>query len=159
MDVRVQTADLDLTHETDTLLARCPDAGAVASFLGVVRSTRQRPIEALFLEHYPAMTRPALAEIAAEARTRFDLLGGTLIHRHGHLRPGEKIVLVLTAARHRTTALDATAFLIDWLKTKAPFWKKEFLPDGTTAWVDARPQDDEAAARWSSPYQAAKPPA
>jgi len=149
MEVRVQAADFDLSQETASLLARCPRAGAVGSFLGVVRSTDDRPIEAMLLEHYPAMTQPALEAIATEARQRFALLGCTLIHRHGRLFPGDKIVLVLTAALHRQPALDATAFLIDWLKTKAPFWKKEFLPNGTAEWVGARLQDDDAAARWS----------
>ncbi len=148
MDVRVQEADFDLSHETEALLARCPQAGAVGSFLGVVRSTPDRPIEAMFLEHYPAMTLPALERIAGEAKARFALLGCTVIHRHGRLLPGDKIVLVLTAALHRQSALDATAFLIDWLKTAAPFWKKEFLADGATEWVGARPEDDQAAARW-----------
>jgi molybdopterin synthase catalytic subunit len=153
MNVRVQAEDFDLTQETDALLARCPQAGAVGSFLGVVRSTPDRPIDALLLEHYPAMTQPALEAIAAEAQQRFALLGCTLIHRHGRLRPGDKIVLVLAAARHRQPTLDATAFLIDWLKTKAPFWKKEFLTSGTAEWVHARIQDDEAAARWSKGTQ------
>jgi molybdopterin synthase catalytic subunit len=148
MEVRVQEADFDLSEETEKLLARCPQAGAVGSFLGVVRSTADRPIEALFLEHYPAMTRLALEKIAAEACARFGLLGCTLIHRHGRLLPGEKIVLVLAAALHRQASLDATAFLIDWLKTAAPFWKKEFSADGNEDWVSARTQDDEAAARW-----------
>ena len=125
-----------------------PQAGAVGSFLGIVRSTPDRPIEALFLEHYPAMTHPALEAIATEARARFELLGVTVIHRHGRLLPGDNIVLVLAAALHRQPALDATGFLIDWLKTKAPFWKKEFFADGATRWVDASRQDDEAAQRW-----------
>jgi molybdopterin synthase catalytic subunit len=156
MDVRVQADDFDLSEETASLLARCPQAGAVGSFLGVVRSTEAHAIQALLLEHYPAMTQPALEAIAAQARQRFALLGCTLIHRHGRLLPGDKIVLVLTAALHRQPALEATAFLIDWLKTKAPFWKKEFLTDGTAEWVGARTQDDEAAARWSQVGQSGK---
>ena len=148
MDVRVQEADFDLSQETDALLARSPQAGAVSSFLGVVRSTPDRPIEAMFLEHYPAMTQAALERIAAEACQRFALLDCTVIHRYGRLLPGEKIVLVLAAALHRQPSLDATAFLIDWLKTAAPFWKKEFLANGATAWVSPRAQDDEAVARW-----------
>jgi molybdopterin synthase catalytic subunit len=148
MDIRVQQADFDLTRETTALLARCPQAGAVGSFLGVVRSTAERPIEALFLEHYPAMTQPALKKIAGGAIDRFALLGCTIIHRFGSLRPGENIVLVLAAAEHRQPTLDATAFLIDWLKTSAPFWKKEILVGGAAEWVGARAQDDEAKARW-----------
>ncbi len=148
MRVRVQAEDFDLSQETDCLLARCPEAGAVGSFVGVVRSTPERLLEALLLEHYPAMTQPALEAVAVEAQRRFALLGCTVIHRHGRLVPGDKIVLVLAAARHRQPALDATAFLIDWLKTKAPFWKKEFLAGGAAEWVSARAQDDDAAARW-----------
>jgi len=148
MLIRVQEEDFDLTAETEALLAGCKEVGAVASFLGVVRSTQDRPIEAMTLEHYPAMTQRALERIAADAVGRFALLGCTVIHRYGTLRMGEKIVLVLAAASHRQPALDATAFLIDWLKTSAPFWKKEHLAGGHTAWVHARAEDDEAAARW-----------
>jgi molybdopterin synthase catalytic subunit len=148
MRISVQQEDFDLSAETEALLAATPEAGAVASFLGVVRSTRERPIEAMTLEHYPAMTLPALQRIASEAVARFCLLGCTVIHRHGTLRPGEKIVLVLAAASHRQAALDATGFLIDWLKTSAPFWKKEHFAGGDTAWVTARTEDDAAAARW-----------
>ncbi len=146
--MRVQRADFDLSAETDALLAACPEAGAVGSFLGVVRSTPERPIAAMTLEHYPAMTEAALTKIAMEAVARFALLGCTVIHRHGRLLPGERIVLVLAAARHRQAALDGTGFLIDWLKTRAPFWKKEILAGGEEAWVTAREQDEEAAAKW-----------
>jgi len=100
------------------------------------------------LEHYPAMTERAIARIAEEAERRWDLLGCTVIHRVGRLVAGENIVLVLAAASHRQAALDATGFLIDWLKTKAPFWKKEELPDGATTWVAARDADEAAASRW-----------
>jgi molybdopterin synthase catalytic subunit len=113
-----------------------------------VRSTADRPITALTLEHYPGMTDAALHRIGRTAVERFALLGCTIIHRVGTLQPGEAIVLVLTAAQHRRAALDATAFLIDWLKTDAPFWKKEHLQDGAEAWVEARASDDSAAARW-----------
>ncbi len=148
MDLRVQHEAFDLGRETASLLARCPEAGAVASFLGVVRSNAERPIVALTLEHYPAMTRPAMERIAAEAMTRFRLLGCTVIHRVGRLLPGEPIVLVLAAAPHRQDALDGTGYLIDWLKTAAPFWKSEERPGGVTEWVAARETDDAAAARW-----------
>jgi len=146
--VRVQRTDFDLSAETDALLAACPEAGAVGSFLGVVRSTPERPIVAMTLEHYPAMTEAALTKIANQAVARFALLGCTVIHRHGRLLPGERIVLVLAAARHRQAALDGTGFLIDWLKTRAPFWKKEILAGGEEAWVTAREQDEAAAAKW-----------
>jgi molybdopterin synthase catalytic subunit len=148
MAVRVQTAEFDLAHETAALLAACPEAGAVGSFLGVVRSTDAHPIVALTLEHYPAMTQPALERIAAEAIARFALLGCTIIHRVGRLLPGEPIVLVLAAAAHRQAALDGTGYLIDWLKTAAPFWKSEERPGGAVEWVQARDADDAAAARW-----------
>ncbi len=100
------------------------------------------------------MTERAMAAIAAEAEARWGLLGCTLLHRVGRLRPGETIVLVLAAAAHRQAALDATAFLIDWLKTRAPFWKKEAFADGAEAWVAARAEDDAAAARWTDPHAA-----
>ncbi len=150
LTVRVQAEQFDLGRESDALQRACPEAGALASFVGVVRSTAARPIEALTLEHYPAMTEAAMADIARRAHERFELLGATVIHRVGRLAPGAPIVLVLTASHHRRHALDATAYLIDWLKTAAPFWKKEHLADGTESWVEARTEDDEAARAWSS---------
>ncbi len=149
-NVRVTTQDFDVGAESASLLAGREGVGAVASFTGIVRSDAARPITALTLEHYPGMTERALAGIAAEAKARFALLGCTIIHRTGTLRPGEQIVLVLTAAAHRAAALEACAFLIDWLKTQAPFWKKEHWHDGTESWVEARADDDAAAARWES---------
>ena len=147
--VRVQTADFDLGAEMAALTAGRTDIGGVGCFVGTVRdSAGGRPITAMTLEHYPAMTERAMAAIAAEAEQRWNLLGCTLIHRVGTLHPGASIVLVLAAAAHRQAALDATAFLIDWLKTRAPFWKKEAFADGTDAWVAARAEDDQAAARW-----------
>ena len=100
------------------------------------------------LEHYPGMTEKMLAEIEAEARTRWPLADRLIIHRYGRLLPGERIVLVATASAHRQAALEACAFLIDWLKTKAPFWKLEDRPDGAAAWVEAKDSDDRAADRW-----------
>jgi molybdopterin synthase catalytic subunit len=147
--IRVQTADFDIAAETAALTRGRADIGAVASFIGTVRGTvHGRALEAMTLEHYPGMTERALAAIAAEAERRWTLLGCTLIHRIGPLAPGANIVLVLAAASHRQPALEATAFLIDWLKTKAPFWKKERFADGAEAWVDAREDDEAAAARW-----------
>jgi molybdopterin synthase catalytic subunit len=148
MAVRVTAENFDVGAENAALLAACPNAGALASFLGVVRSTPENPITALVLEHYPAMTQRALERLEERAKTRFSLLGCTIIHRHGRLLPGDNIVLVLTAAAHRAAALEATAFLIDWLKTQAPFWKKEIFASGEAAWVAARDADEEAAARW-----------
>ncbi len=144
--VRVQAAPFDAGAEMAALLAGRTDVGGVGCFVGVVRGG---DILAMTLEHYPGMTERALAAIAAEAEARWDLLGCTVIHRYGRLLPGEPIVLVLAASRHRQAALDATAFLIDWLKTRAPFWKREERVDGTGGWVDARETDDAAAARWA----------
>ncbi|MEO8715209.1 MAG: molybdenum cofactor biosynthesis protein MoaE [Acetobacteraceae bacterium] len=146
--VRVQTEAFDVGAEIARLTERRTDIGGIGCFVGTVRATEAHPIAALTLEHYPAMTEPALARIAAEATDRWELLGCTVIHRVGRLLPGEPIVLVLAAAAHREAALEATAFLIDWLKTKAPFWKKESLAGGSEAWVDARETDTAAAARW-----------
>lgn len=147
--IRVQAQDFDLGAEYRALTAGRTDVGGIGCFVGTVRDNATGPrLEALTLEHYPGMTERAIARIVAEAERRWPLLGCTVIHRVGRMRPGENIVLVLTASAHRQAALDATAFLIDWLKTKAPFWKQETLVDGSAAWVDARETDDDAAARW-----------
>ena len=147
--VKVQEAPFDIAAETAALLAGRQDIGGLGCFLGVVRGTvGGRALRAMTLEHYPAMTEAAIAAIAAEAERRWDLLGCTVIHRTGRLAPGEPIVLVLAAASHREAALAATGFLIDWLKTRAPFWKKESYADGGEAWVEAHAADDAAAARW-----------
>ncbi len=145
VSVRVQAAPFDAGVEMAALLDGRTDVGGVGCFVGVVRG---EGIRAMTLEHYPGMTERALQAIAAEAASRWDLLGCTVIHRHGRLLPGDPIVLVLSASRHRQAALDATAFLIDWLKTRAPFWKQEERADGTAGWVEPREADDAAAARW-----------
>jgi molybdopterin synthase catalytic subunit len=147
--VRVQTADFDLAAETRALTAGRTDIGGIASFVGTVRdSAGGRAIADMTLEHYPGMTERAMAAIAMEAERRWELQGCTLIHRVGRLGPGDNIVLVLAASPHRQAALEACSFLIDWLKTRAPFWKKERFADGREAWVAARDADDAAAARW-----------
>lgn len=151
--ISVQTEDFDTGAEIARLTAGRTDIGGLGCFIGIVREDKphdspDRPIQALTLEHYPAMTLRALTRIAEEAERRWSLLGCTVIHRVGRMLPGENIVLVLTAASHRQAALDSTAFLIDWLKTKAPFWKREEFADGAASWVEARQSDDEAAARW-----------
>lgn len=147
--VRVQAPAFDPGAEMAALLAGRTDVGGVGCFVGVVRdSAGGQPIRSMTLEHYPGMTERALSAIAAEAKARWALQGCVVIHRHGRLLPGEPIVLVLTASAHRQAALDATAFLIDWLKTRAPFWKQEELADGGAHWVEAREADDAAAARW-----------
>ncbi len=144
----VQAADFDIGAEFAALIAGRTDIGGIGCFVGTVRANAGDPVVAMTLEHYPAMTERAIARIAEEAERRWDLLGCTVIHRVGRLVAGENIVLVLAAASHRQAALDATGFLIDWLKTKAPFWKKEELPDGATTWVAARDADEAAASRW-----------
>ena len=144
----VQAADFDIGAEFAALTAGRTDIGGIGCFVGTVRANAGDPVVAMTLEHYPAMTERAIARIAEEAERRWDLLGCTVIHRVGRLVAGENIVLVLAAASHRQAALDATGFLIDWLKTKAPFWKKEELPDGATTWVAARDADETAASRW-----------
>ncbi len=150
MRVIVGREDFDVGAQTAALLAASPGAGGLASFIGIVRSDAANPVVAMTLEHYPGMTERALADIGAQAEARFGLLGCTIIHRFGRLLPGEQIVLVLAAAAHRAAALEGCAFLIDWLKTSAPFWKKEHFVDGTEQWVEAREADDAAAARWTS---------
>ena len=148
--IGVQAEDFDIGAEFAALTAGRADIGGIASFVGTVRDTAGgRRITAMTLEHYPGMTEPAMARIAATAEARWSLLGCTLLHRVGRLEPGANIVLVLAAAPHRQAALDATGFLIDWLKTRAPFWKKESFADGSEAWVDAREADEAAAARWA----------
>lgn len=144
--VRVQEAPFDQEAETALLVGGRVDVGAVASFAGLCRG--DDGLSALTLEHYPGMTERALAGIAAEAERRWPLTGCVLLHRVGRILPGQPIVLVLTASAHRAAALEACAFLMDWLKTDAPFWKREELADGSERWVEARAADGAAAARW-----------
>jgi molybdopterin synthase catalytic subunit len=149
--IRVQEADFDVSAELSALTAGRTDIGGIGCFIGTVRDAAiGQPIAAMTLEHYPAMTERAIRGITAEAEQRWSLLGCTVVHRVGRLVPGAQIVLVLAAASHRGEALEATTFLIDWLKTKAPFWKREEFLDGTGEWVSARESDDAAAARWSA---------
>lgn len=148
--VLVQDAPFDAGAETAALSAGRTDVGGIASFLGVCRG--DDGLEAMVLEHYPGMTERAIGRIAAEAEARWPLTGCTVIHRVGRIRPGEPIVLVLTASAHRAAALEACAFLIDWLKTRAPFWKREEFAAGAHRWVEARAEDDAAAARWAAPH-------
>ena len=146
--VRVQEAPFDAAAEAAALTDGRTDVGGLASFVGLCRA--DDGLAALVLEHYPGMTERAIAGIAAQAEARWPLTGCTVVHRHGRLLPGEPIVLVLTASAHRTAALEACAFLIDWLKTGAPFWKREEFADGEARWVAAKAEDDVAAARWSA---------
>ena len=148
MAVRVQEADFDVGAELAALTAGNHQIGGLGVFLGVVRDTAGgSAVAGMTLEHYPGMTERQLAAIEAEAVARWPLEASLIVHRVGRLAPGENIVLVACASAHRQAALDATAFLIDWLKTKAPFWKLEETAEGER-WVDARESDEAAAARW-----------
>ncbi|MEM6488785.1 MAG: molybdenum cofactor biosynthesis protein MoaE [Pseudomonadota bacterium] len=147
--VSVQAEDFDPGAEQARLVAGRHDIGAVVAFTGLAREIADGgPGQRLTLEHWPGVTERALAAIAAEAEARWPLSGVRIVHRHGPLAPGDRIVLVLAASRHRQAAFEAAAFMMDYLKTRAPFWKKEAGPSGE-AWVDARESDDAAAARWS----------
>ncbi len=146
--IRVQEALFDVGAELQALSAGRTDIGAVASFTGLVRDLADnQSVSAMTLEHYPGMTEKMLAEIEAEAHQRWQLQASLIVHRYGRMLAGEPIVLVATASPHRKAALDSCAFLIDWLKTKAPFWKLEET-EGGASWVDVRTSDDEATARW-----------
>jgi molybdopterin synthase catalytic subunit len=146
--IRVQREDFDVGAELEALTRGKTGIGGVTSFIGLVRDIAgARRIGAMTLEHYPGMTERRLAEIEAEAHRRWPLDAVLIIHRYGRLEPGERIVLVAAASAHRQAAFDACQFLIDWLKTQAPFWKLEETPDGPR-WVDAQASDDAAAARW-----------
>lgn len=148
MSVSVQTNDFDIAAEIDALTASDRNIGAVVTFTGLVREmTGAGAISTMELEHYPGMTERALEDIVRQAEARWPLQGVRVIHRFGPLEPGERIVLVVTASRHREAAFEAAAFLMDYLKTKAPFWKKEAGEHGAV-WVDAREADDKASARW-----------
>lgn len=150
MAVRVQREDFDVGAELAALSAGRRDIGGVASFVGLVRDTAGgAAVDAMTLEHYPGMTERMLSDIETEAKARWPLDATLIIHRYGRLEPGDRIVLVATASAHRQAALESCAFLIDWLKTKAPFWKLEDTEDGEK-WVAAKASDDEAAARWES---------
>jgi molybdopterin synthase catalytic subunit len=151
--ISVQTEDFDVATEIGRLTGGRTDIGGLGCFIGIVRvdkshGSMERAIRALTLEHYPPMTVRAIERITDEAGRRWDLLDCTVIHRVGRMLPGENIVLVLAAAAHRQAALEATAFLIDWLKTKAPFWKREEFQNGEGVWVEAKDTDDAAASRW-----------
>jgi molybdopterin synthase catalytic subunit len=147
--VCVQREDFDLGAEVKRLTAGRTDVGAIVTFTGTVRGEAGgRPIAAMDLEHYPGMTERELARVEGEACARWPLLASLVIHRYGELRAGDNIVLVITASAHRQAALEAAAFLIDYLKTRAPFWKKEISLAGESAWVEARADDDMAVERW-----------
>jgi molybdopterin synthase catalytic subunit len=151
MTVSVQQADFDVGAELDALTAGRTDIGGVALFTGLVRDIAGGDtVRAMTLEHYPGMTERKLEEIEAEAHRRWPLIATRIVHRHGRMEPGERIVLVIAASAHRDAAFEAARFLMDWLKTRAPFWKLEETPAGAR-WVEARDSDDTAAARWGEP--------
>lgn len=146
--VRVQAGDFDIAAEIERMTGGQSDIGAVVTFSGLCRD-EAGSLTALELEHYPGMAEAEIGRIAAEAAERWPLSGLTVIHRHGKIRPGENIVLVVSASRHRQAAFDAANFLMDFLKSRAPFWKKEHRADGRAgSWVEAKTADDDAAARW-----------
>jgi molybdopterin synthase catalytic subunit len=146
--IRVQREDFDVGAEIERLTKGRHGIGGIVSFLGVVRDgAGESRVGAMTLEHYPGMTEKKLGEIEAEARRRWRLEASLIVHRYGRLEPGQRIVLVVTAAGHRQAAFEACEFLVDWLKTKAPFWKLEETAAGPR-WVEAQSGDDQAAKRW-----------
>ncbi|WP_418593238.1 molybdenum cofactor biosynthesis protein MoaE [Ponticoccus sp. (in: a-proteobacteria)] len=147
MRVVVQEAPFDFGAEAAGFAAGRTDMGAVVTFTGVVRDTGQDAIDVMEIEHYPGMTEKALEAIAAEAMARWSLGDALVIHRFGRMAPGEQIMMVATAARHRKDAFEAAEYLMDYLKSRAPFWKKEHGRDGTS-WVAAKDEDEEALTRW-----------
>ncbi|MDP1978735.1 molybdopterin synthase catalytic subunit MoaE [Undibacterium sp.] len=157
MTIRVQTVDFDLSAELEQLRQGNPGIGAVVSFVGLVRDINDgQNISAMELEHYPGMTEKALEQIVVQAQARWDLINTLVIHRVGPLQPLDQIVLVAVATRHRGDAFAACEFIMDYLKTQAPFWKKEQTPEGSR-WVDARETDDLALQKWNMPAQGGDP--
>ena len=149
MSVAVQTEDFDVSREIAALTAGRTDIGAIVTFTGTVRGTSDgAALSSMMLEHYSGMTEAELARVEAEAHARWPLQGTRIVHRIGELKPGDNIVLVVTASAHRHAAFEAAAFLMDYLKSRAPFWKKETDADGEGRWVDARESDDVALERW-----------
>jgi molybdopterin synthase catalytic subunit len=147
--VRVQSEPFDAAAEAQALTSGRTDVGAIVTFVGLCRD-EGGTLAALELEHYPGMAEDEISRVMAQAQERWPLIGATAIHRYGKIAPGEPIVLVVTASAHRAAAFAAAEFLMDWLKTRAPFWKKEHRRDGTSGdWVEAKADDDAAAERWT----------
>jgi molybdopterin synthase catalytic subunit len=152
VSVRVQRPDFDIGTEIAGLTAGRTDIGAIVTFTGRMRGeTGGMSLSAMSLEHYPGMTESELAAVEAEAAARWPLQATLIVHRIGELQPGDNIVLVIAASAHRQAAFEAAQFLMDYLKTRAPFWKKETLASGTATWVDARESDESARTRWEKP--------
>ena len=147
MRVSVQSAPFDLGEESAAFASGHRDMGAIVTFTGIVRDLPDDPLQAMEIEHYPGMTESALLDIATEAMTRWSLGDALVIHRHGTLKPGEMIMMVATAARHRKDAFEAAEYLMDYLKSRAPFWKREITAKGAD-WVAATTQDEDALKRW-----------
>jgi molybdopterin synthase catalytic subunit len=148
--IRVQRQDFDIGEEIEALTRGHTDAGAVVSFAGLVRDDADSDrLKSMTLEHFPGMTERELGRVEAEARVRWPLLDVAIVHRIGELLPGDRIVLVVTLSKHRAAAFEAASFLMDYLKTRAPFWKRELRASGER-WIEARGSDDDAAARWQS---------
>jgi molybdopterin synthase catalytic subunit len=155
-DIRLQREDFDVAAEVARLTRARSDIGAVVTFTGVCRGDEAgKPIAALTLEHYPDMAEAEIVRHVEQAASRWPLLGTTVIHRYGRLTPGDNIVLVVTASAHREAAFAAAEFIMDFLKTRAPFWK-QVERAGETSWIDAKASDDEAAKRWKLPRRAAE---
>lgn len=147
--IRVQTEDFDLSEEVNKLREHDAQIGAIVSFVGTVRDLNDgHDVSDLTLEHYPGMTEKMLSDIRDQAHERWPIRNSVIIHRIGTLAPQDQIVLVAVASKHRQAAFDAANFIMDFLKTQAPFWKKESLPDGQSDWVDARDSDQAAQSRW-----------
>ncbi len=152
MAVRVQREEFDAAAEVRTLMDGRTDIGGAVTFTGFVRGeAKGKQLLTLTLEHYPGMTEAELQRIENEARARFDLSASLIVHRFGELKPGDPIVLVATASAHRSAAFQAAEFLMDYLKSRAPFWKKESFADGSESWVDEHASDYDALGRWGGP--------
>jgi molybdopterin synthase catalytic subunit len=157
LSVAVQSEDFDLRHEHQQLVQNDHGVGAVVAFIGMVRDLNLADdVVALELEHYPGMTEKSLMNIVQQAESRWSLQAARVVHRVGKMYPGDQIVLVLTASAHRGDAYEANTFIMDYLKTEAPFWKKEWTPDGPR-WIEARDSDDHAAARWNAQHPTPNP--
>jgi molybdopterin synthase catalytic subunit len=147
MDIRVQEDSFDLGAEANAFAARQKGMGAVVTFTGIVRDLGDGDLQAMQIEHYPGMTEKAISKIAEEALSRWNLGDILVIHRHGVLRAEDLIMMVATSSRHRVDAFQAAEFLMDYLKSRAPFWKKEVTPEGAD-WVEAKDEDEDALSRW-----------
>jgi molybdopterin synthase catalytic subunit len=147
--IRVQSTPFDMGAELNAFAETVPGAGAIVSFSGITRDLATGDLQAMEIEHYPGMTETALAAIRAEALDRFQLIDAMILHRYGPLAPSDPIMMVATAARHRADAFAGAAYLMDYLKSRAPFWKKEMTTAGA-AWVAARAEDEDALASWST---------